>query len=577
MAAARDVTLRSSEDRDAAKTHEEVLPSADAPPRRERTVDERRDSAADIEAARTEAMLVETFDSSRTASTRRQTPQTQIDERAPGAKARVSGNEAMKSGEFDLAHGFYTEALEAARDDDANLRAVIFCNRSLALEKMADYDAAMCDAQAAEELAPHWSKPKCRLAKACLRIGSYGLAVTYARLGEKLQLEEGDHSKSFRDLLDEIAMCAAENGSVAGFDGRIIYVRSAGEEAWLGREAPLSAAFDELDDEIVDPMYGGGGARAERDCEKPIHARSLSEAIEKAHDGDRILLLRGVHNGLGEVCEINKRVLIRGEGAFRDATVDCRNNSALFRIKRPCVIQNVDVDFTGFSEAIRIVGDERVKPFIENCVVKSSGGDGVAIGGKSSPLFRNCVFTGRLSGIRTYKTSNPSFIDCHITRSEKQGVLAMEDSRVIMHSCVVQGNEEDGVIVMERANLVMSKCVVYENKGVGIDVSNHAKVVATECEIEDNIGGLWLWDESTAHATSCSINGGKSHAALVDGKARANCRHCTVYGVVHASESAARAVRGEGTTVMTTDVPTALPAEAKGAFKFDPCPFSRKQ
>ena len=57
---------------------------------------------------------------------------TAVDESAPGASLRNRGNDAMSRGDFTLAHGFYTEALEAARDDDANLRAVVFCNRALA-------------------------------------------------------------------------------------------------------------------------------------------------------------------------------------------------------------------------------------------------------------------------------------------------------------------------------------------------------------------------------------------------------------------------------------------------------------
>ena len=584
MARAKNVELRSSEDRGAAKTYEEAAPRADTPPERERSAAAASESAADEEATRVESMLIETFDSSRAprgrgegdAGSRRATPNASIDERAPGAGLRLKGNEAMKCGDFALAQALYGEALEAAREEDVHLRAVVFCNRALAFHKMNEYDAALCDAKCAEELAPTWSKPKHRLAEACLRLGSYTLAVTYARLGEKLQFEEGDFSKSFRDVLDEIAICAAEDGSVAGFDGKLIYVRSAGEDAWLGREAPLNAAFDELEGEVADPMFGGGSAK-DANSMKPVHARSLPEAISKANDGDRILLLRGVHNGLGTVVEIDKRVLIRGEGALRDTTCDCRNNAALFRIKRPCVIQNLDIDFTGFSEAIRIKGDSRVNALIENCVIRSSGGDCVAVGGKSAPTFRNCSITGKLSGVRSYAQATPTFIDCNITRSGLQGVLAMKESRVIMHGCAVQNNEEDGVVVMEQSNVVMSKCVVQDNKGPGVDVSNTAKVVVNDCDIDANVGGLWLWDHSCAHVAASSVNGGKSHAVLVDVNARANCRRTKIIGVVHASETGARGVRGEGTVVETLETPTSLPQEAKGAFKHDPCGFSRKQ
>jgi len=579
MAKERDVTLRSSEDAGAAKTVEEARPKEDAPPRRKPSEAEVRDSVADAETAKTCSKLVEAFDSSRVRGETRETPATAVDENAPGASLRARGNDAMRRGDFALAHGFYTEALEAARDDDANLRAVVFCNRALASHKLGEYDSAMCDAKRAEELAPRWSKVKHRLAEACLRMGSYALAVSYARRGEKEQLEEGDFSKSFRDLLDEIAVSAAEDGSVVGFDGRLIFVRSAGEEAWLGRAAPLNAAFDELENEMPDPVFGGGGGEGKgKGVENtPIHARSLPDALKKAQDGDRILLLRGIHNGCGQVVDVDKRVIIRGEGTFREATLDARNNSPIFRITRPCVVQNVDIDFTGFSEAIRVVGDARVKPFIENCRVKCSGNDAVAVGKQSAPTFRNCIFTGKKVGARAYAHATPSFIDCHFTKCGMVGVLAMKESRVVMYGCALQDNEEDGLVAMERANVIASKCLIERNKGPGVDVSQEAKIVASECEIEGNVGGLWLWENGRAQFSRCRIEGGKSHAVLVDVDADAHCRECEIVGVVHASEKGIERVRGRGTVVKPLETPTSLPREIAGPFKFDPCPYTRKQ
>ena len=69
------------------------------------------------------------------------------------------------------------------------------------------------------------------------------------RDGERCESRVNDRSKSFVPLMDRIAMRAAREGSLAGFDGRVIYVRSAGEEAWLGKEAPENAGFDVIDDD----------------------------------------------------------------------------------------------------------------------------------------------------------------------------------------------------------------------------------------------------------------------------------------------------------------------------------------
>ena len=134
--------------------------------------------------------------------------------------------------------------------------------------------------------------------------------------------------------------------------------------------------FDVIDDDpystdTIDPSKHPDFAGRERN--KPIPARSLRAAFDICEDGNRILLLRGVHNGCGAVCDVDKRVVIRAEGGFREAVVDARNNSPIFRIQRPCVLMNLDIDFTGFSEAIRVEGKLTCDPLIEHTQIICSG------------------------------------------------------------------------------------------------------------------------------------------------------------------------------------------------------------
>ena len=148
-------------------------------------------------------------------------------------------------------------------------------------------------------------------------------------MGEKLvECEKGSSVQPFKDLLDVIAIQAAKYGSPAGFDGRVIYVRSAGEEAWLGKEAPTNAEFD-VTDEHKNPINteryskeDGHMAEARRKAEvnkkTALHARSIRDAVEMASDGDKILLLRGTQNGCGETVCVTKRVWIKAEGALKD-------------------------------------------------------------------------------------------------------------------------------------------------------------------------------------------------------------------------------------------------------------------
>jgi len=76
--------------------------------------------------------------------------------------------------------------------------------------------------------------------------------------------------------------------------------------------------------------------------------------VGEAKDGDRILLLRGIHNTGGATIFVDKRVLIRSEGTLEETTIDHRGNSPIFRITRNAVLQNVDIDMTGFRESLYV-------------------------------------------------------------------------------------------------------------------------------------------------------------------------------------------------------------------------------
>ncbi len=168
--------------------------------------------------------------------------------------------------------------------------------------------------------------------------------------------------------------------------------------------------------------------------------RSLRAAVEAACDGDCVLLLRGVHNGMGcvylpqhisalaprlrhraaaaaltqalfaglaaptllyatdfwllcgtclgwhgvhassrseasfergiphrDAVVVTKRLLIRGAGALGDTRLDQRANSPALRLERACVVENLDVDMTGFREALHVAV---AAPLIQRCILR---------------------------------------------------------------------------------------------------------------------------------------------------------------------------------------------------------------
>ena len=68
--------------------------------------------------------------------------------------------------------------------------------------------------------------------------------------------------------------------------------------------------------------------------------------------------------------DVDKRILIHGEGRLGEASLDQRANSPAFRLRRAAVLRNVDVDMTGFREAVLVEGAAALRPLIDGCIVR---------------------------------------------------------------------------------------------------------------------------------------------------------------------------------------------------------------
>ena len=362
---------------------------------------------------------------------KRYTPQSK--QLAPGkliGELRAAANAALQGSEPEEAIALYTELVEThGAELDADAMAVLLNNRALAQMRLENYESAELDSERAHRLRPAWAKALYRKAQAQCELQKFRQAIAACREGERLLEQQGDRSAEFTPLMDRISYVAALHGSLAGFDGRLIQIRSAGEDAWLAKEAPVNVLYDSEDDEekgwandndhhetrapdiltnaalategvpaAADAVLGAERAamKAARNAgQKVISVRGVHRAAKIAKDGDRFMFLKGVHNIQGDAITLNKRVLIRGEGHMDEVTLDNRANSPMFRILRNCVIQNLEWDMIGFRECCLVTGGEDVRPIIETCVIKCSGDDAVNVTAWRSPCSATASFTAR--------------------------------------------------------------------------------------------------------------------------------------------------------------------------------------
>ncbi len=68
--------------------------------------------------------------------------------------------------------------------------------------------------------------------------------------------------------------------------------------------------------------------------------------------------------------DVDKRILIQGQGSLGEARLDQRANSPAFRLRRAAVLRGVDVDMTGFREALLVEGGAAVRPLVQRCIIR---------------------------------------------------------------------------------------------------------------------------------------------------------------------------------------------------------------
>ena len=558
-----------------------------------------------------------------------------LEEHSIAWELNVKGNQKLKKNELQDAVDAYSRAIDAAnasdeknapvpsgRDKNAKRKLDIRCgiplsNRSHAYLRLAmaaqqkehllagshggrDRDwyvrRSIKDAEQLCALCPHWSKAHYRLTSALMYRGDYANAIRAVSFGIANSKNEFCARRDFAGLYDEVTMTAASKRSMAGFTGRLLEVRSAGDDAWLGLPAPKDPVLDADEDDKPVSMIAAGTGDAVADAAlwtaaddawrkkaEKTSFRSIKDAVASAKDNDRIVLLRGMHNIGGEAVVINKRLLIYGEGRLGETVIDQRANAPTFTVTRPCVIRNLKIELTGFRECLRFQSDAALtmpnaagcaspSAIVDGCVVSSSGSDGIHIG-NSDPLIRNCTVTGRhcaiLAAAQAPTIPRTGFLHyCRIGTakdgggdggggggggSEQQCVRAMRGANLAIECCELSGAKMEGIACMDSARVSIVDSSISGNGGPGIDVTGDGMVTLANSEIADNCGGIWVWERGHVHVHEGTrtasvgygvlgqsiVKGGSSHALLVCDEGKVDCGHNgMVEGVVDVYDDA---------------------------------------
>jgi hypothetical protein len=240
---------------------------------------------------------------------------------------------------------------------------------------------------------------------------------------------------------------------------------------------------------------------------------NIQEAIDKAKDGDVIVVNSGIYKGKG-----NANIDFRGKAitvrsfdpddwkVVAATVIDANGSGNVVTFESREDVNSVLKGFT-ITNGDRGIYCRRASPTIANCVItdnkKSSRGGGMYNNKKSSPAVTSCVFVGNTAdvggGMANWDGSSPTVINCvfyNNTADSDGGGMANEESSPTVINCTFFGNDANdnggGIYNEDGSKAKLYNCIFWGNdaSGEGGEIYNDgSKPTFSYCDIEGKLNG----------------------------------------------------------------------------------------
>jgi parallel beta-helix repeat protein len=220
--------------------------------------------------------------------------------------------------------------------------------------------------------------------------------------------------------------------------------------------------------------------------------RTISEAMEAAKDGAKILVKEGIYR---EGLVIDKPVEMIGDGQTSEIILEYSDGNCILMqtdyakvkglticgqaglkgkeyfavdIPQGCLILE-DCDITSDSFSCIGIHGLTAKPRISRCKIHDSKQGGIVVKEKGQGIVENCdIFANIHSGVAIYQEANPTIRSCKIHDNKANGILVWEKGQGIVENCDIFANTLSGVEIQEEANPAIRRCKIHDGKAGGI-------------------------------------------------------------------------------------------------------------
>jgi parallel beta-helix repeat protein len=205
---------------------------------------------------------------------------------------------------------------------------------------------------------------------------------------------------------------------------------------------------------IVDPLHRG---------DHP----TITEAIERANPGDRILVRPGLYQ---EGFVIDKPLEIIGDGEASEVVIQATGKATLLFKTTMGRVSNLTLRQTGGGKWNAVdIAQGRLE--LEGCDITSQSTACVAIHGGADPrLRRNRIHASNSSGIHIYKSSQGTLEDNDIFGNALAGIEIKEGGNPIVRRNRIHDGKQSGIFVHKNGQGTLEDNDIFGNAYSGVEI-----------------------------------------------------------------------------------------------------------
>ncbi len=270
----------------------------------------------------------------------------------------------------------------------------------------------------------------------------------------------------------------------------------------------------------------------------PADRPTIQSGINAAKDGDTVLVADGIYRGAGNV-NIDfkgKQITVKSLNGAKATIIDCGevNETRGFTFHNDETDASVLDGFTirnGVHELGGGIYCNNASPTIKNCVItenrsvvpslRGRGGGGIYCFSSDAVIIACKIIDNSansdygagvlFTGSTTQNKSQPSLINCTISKNEGDGVFCYDDVNPVIKDCTVSLNNGMGIVYnhFARSKNPITNCLITQNSGSGIECRFYSYMNITDSIITRNKaefgGGIYCDGSSIIDVSDCVI------------------------------------------------------------------------